>query len=499
MIRFLIRFALLIAAAAFFAWLADRPGAVAIDWMGLHIETPLVAAVMFLLIAVVLVVLLWRAAALLLGAPGGMSGWWRGKRQRRGETALVRGLVAAGAGDIAAARRHAATARRVLGARPLVSLLEAQTAQAAGDSPRLKQIFADMAERTETRLLGLRGLFHDAQEKGDVAAARRHAEQALAVNPGLPWAGRAVLAVQSASGDWASAERTIAAQRKAGSLAAGDADRLTAVVLTARAQAAASAEPDAALELARRAVRLDPALVPAAELAARLLIARGAGRKAARLLEKAWAAFPHPVLADLYARQQQGAAPAERLKRIRALLAQTPAGEEGAAALARAAIEARDFAAARDALAPYASDRPASRICTLMAAIAEGEGDAGLAREWLARAVHAPRDAVWTADGHISEVWLPASPVTGELGAFRWRVPVARIGADPEGFAAVLSAPAAAAAAAAPPAAVLPAPARISPDERGPLPPVPDDPGPDPDGLAFPGSAAHARRLQAGN
>ena len=54
-------------------------------------------------------------------------------------------------------------------------------------------------------------------------------------------------------------------------------------------------------------------------------------------------------------------------------------------------------------------------------------GDTGLAREWMARAVHAAHDPVWTADGVIAETWLPVSPVTGRLDAFQWRVPVAAL------------------------------------------------------------------------
>ena len=36
--------------------------------------------------------------------------------------------------------------------------------------------------------------------------------------------------------------------------------------------------------------------------------------------------------------------------------------------------------------------------------------DEGRAREWIARAVHAAPDPTWTADGHVSDRWLPASP-----------------------------------------------------------------------------------------
>ena len=50
--------------------------------------------------------------------------------------------------------------------------------------------------------------------------------------------------------------------------------------------------------------------------------------------------------------------------------------------------------------------------------------DEGRAREWMARALHAAPDPQWTADGHVSDRWLPVSPVTGRLDAFEWRVPL---------------------------------------------------------------------------
>jgi HemY protein len=62
-------------------------------------------------------------------------------------------------------------------------------------------------------------------------------------------------------------------------------------------------------------------------------------------------------------------------------------------------------------------------VALLMAEIERAEGDEGRAREWLARAVNAAPDPAWTADGHISDRWHPASPVTGRLDAFEWRVP----------------------------------------------------------------------------
>src|SRR4029453_1608963 len=96
--------------------------------------------------------------------------------------------------------------------------------------------------------------------------------------------------------------------------------------------------------------------------------------------------------------------------------------------VARAAIEAHEFAKARAALAPLIA-RPTQRVALLMAELEQAEhGDIGRAREWTARAVRAERDPAWTADGFVSDRWLPVSPVTGRLDAFQWKVPLAQLG-----------------------------------------------------------------------
>jgi HemY protein len=67
-----------------------------------------------------------------------------------------------------------------------------------------------------------------------------------------------------------------------------------------------------------------------------------------------------------------------------------------------------------------------------MARIEGGSGDKGREREWLARALRAPRDRAWIADGYISDRWLPVSPVTGLVDAFEWRAPADAIGRPDE-------------------------------------------------------------------
>jgi HemY protein len=200
--------------------------------------------------------------------------------------------------------------------------------------------------------------------------------------------------------------------------------RQRAVLLTARALALEDSDRGAAKEFALEANKMAPDLVPAAALAGRLLAEGGQLRKANRVIDSAWRANPHPELAQAYAELRSGESARERLKRVEAGARRVPGHIEGALAVARAAIDAQEFAKARSELSPYL-DRPSKRVCVLMAKLERAErNDEGRVREWMARALNAPPDPQWTADGYVSDRWLPVSPVTGRIDAFAWRVPL---------------------------------------------------------------------------
>lgn len=429
MLRMILWFAVLAAVAAGLAWLADRPGAIVVDWLGYRIETSLALALLVLIAGLAVLWLVWSLLRRLLHVPGAVADYVHYRRRRRGHEALSRGIVAVAARDRDAALRHSDLAVRLLPRDPLARLLEAQTAQLRGDHKRVERVFADMLADPETEIVALRGLYIRAQQAGNDGRASDFAERAYRRHPGLDWASEAVLKTQAARRDWPAVLGVLESQRRGKLLDEEAFRRKRAVVLTAQALEAEAADADAAADLAGKALKLDPGLVPAAVLAARMHFARGALKRGLKTIEKAWRINPHPELAQAYGHARPGESARDRLARIRRLLAVAPGGEAGAAALARAAIEARDWTTAREALADHVSSRPRAQICVLMAEIEEGEfGDKGRAREWLGRAVAAPRDPAWVADGFVSEQWRPVSPVTGELGAFVWRVPLESLG-----------------------------------------------------------------------
>lgn len=478
-------------------WFADRPGDVAITWMGYRIETSVMVALVGVLIVVVAAMLLWTILRGIARAPDQVSLFMRQRRAMRGYLAVTRGLIAIGAGDARLAQRSAAEANRLSPEEPLALLLSAQSAQMAGDRPAAERAFRAMVERPETRLLGLRGLYIEAKRRADGSAARLFAEEAVKVEPTLGWAGQAVLDDRCAAADWAGALNALDTMRPA--LDKATYRRQRAVLLTAEALARAEKDRAGALSLVLEAAKLAPDLVPAAALAGRLLAETDELRKAGRILETTWKADPHPDIAETYANLRFGASARDRLARIQRLVAKEPGGIEGALALAHAALDAHEFSAARVALEPYLA-APTQRVAALMAQIEQTEhGDEGRAREWMARAVRATPDPAWTADGVVSEHWMPVSP-SGRLDGFQWKVPLAEIGfTRPVIEVAAPAAPAQASSIEeAPPAAVdaeegaadetaKPAHSSVKPDARPAAKPVeaviplvhaPDDPGP---------------------
>ena len=185
MIGLLWRFLLLALVAAGIAWLADRPGTLTIRWLGHEIEMSAIAGITVVAVAVIFIWFLWSLFRRLWRSPQAVQRYLYGRKTNKGRDSLSRGIIAAGAGDAAAAARYAALAGNALPDEPLVNVLAAQAAQLKGDRAAVKRIFEAMTKSPETEALGLRGLFAEARQSGDVAAARRHAERALSLNPRL--------------------------------------------------------------------------------------------------------------------------------------------------------------------------------------------------------------------------------------------------------------------------------------------------------------------------
>lgn len=409
-------------------WLADRPGKVLIEWQGYRIDTSIgILALSAFLFAVIVAGLytIWRWFR---RRPREWSTRRRLSRQDSGLKALSDGLVAIAAGDADTARKQARRAGNLLEHAPMTLLLEAQTAQIAGDDVAARQTFEKMLKSPETEFLGLRGLISDALREHDDARALSYARRAYALKPRTPWVLDTMISLHSRAGDWREAQRLVEESQKTkrGSGRSGGGQQ--AALLTERARAARAAGQVAdAFAQARKANDLDPDLVPAAELVARMVAEDGRTRRARKVLERAWARTPHPALMAAYLDfGVESKAPLDRYKAVESMTRPAREHPESRLALAEAALDAKLWGEARAQLEALEATRPTVRVFQLRARLAEDDSEeTTTVDQWLERAAAADADSQWVCKdcGTVADDWSAVCGNCGSFGTLEWNQP----------------------------------------------------------------------------
>jgi HemY protein len=427
---------------AIIAWLIGLPGTLTIEMLGMRMQPRLGVAALAALVTIVVIILVWGIVRRVIAAPFYIARRSQERRKDLGFTALSDGFIALQAGDALRARALAREARGNLPRNAAAQLLEARADLALGDMHSAREHYRALISNRKTALAALSGLYDQARQQGRIDAALTFAQKALDISPQAPWAREAVFDDLTRNGRWDEAARMIADEQAVTREEKMRKRRRLAVVETARAQLAEGSDPNAALEHSLAALKLVPDFVPATLIASRIYANRNESRRAMSLLRRVWRATSHPDIGTLYANAVPGASAVDRLKRVRELVDMPPPNKAGALVLARAAIDAFDWPLARQALANYASSNPSQGVCLMMAEIEEGEsGDKAKARDWVNRAVRAPREPLWTADGITAEEWEPLSPVTGKLDAFEWRVPTSAVATRTNGATVPIAPP----------------------------------------------------------
>jgi len=333
--------------------------------------------------------------------------------------------IASGEGRIALAR--AAKAQKYLDKPELTTLLTAQAAEMAGDTKRATAAYKALLGDQTTRFVGIRGLLQQKLTEGDTATALKLAEKAFAMKPKHGETQDVLLKLQAEHADWKGARTTLGAKLKSGELPRDVYRRRDAVLALQEARVITDdASPIHAREAAIEANKLSPDLIPAAAMAARSYILKNEKKNAMRVLKKAWEVMPHPDLATAFAEIEPEETPFARLKRFKVLTGIRPDDPETRMLLAELNIAAEDFPSARRALGDLATTAPTGRSVALMAAIERGEGaDETIVRDWLARALAAPRGPQWCCDKchAIHAAWAPICENCGGFDTLSWRAP----------------------------------------------------------------------------
>ena len=206
MIRIILFLLLIALAAAGAAWVADQTGDVVLTWGGWRVATSLPVFALALGVAIVAAMLAWsdpaRAVAHAGTDPAPPARAASRARPPRHHPRAARDRPWRFRRRPRACRCRAPPCRATI--RWRCCCTRNRRSSTATATAR-KRAFRAMAEREDTRLLGLRGLFIEAQRADDPVAAVMIAEEALKLAPASTWASHAVLGFRCAKGDWSGA------------------------------------------------------------------------------------------------------------------------------------------------------------------------------------------------------------------------------------------------------------------------------------------------------
>lgn len=428
-IWFMIKVGILVSAAV---WVANRPGMVAINWLGYDIRIQLGFALLALLIVLLLVLVFYKLFLGLFNFRKFLKQRAARRRERKGLQAFMRGLSAVAAGDASVAAYQADRMRRLLPDgydEGLSLLLDAQAARVKGDHDSARLAYGKLSRKEDTALLGLRGLIVLAIEQGDVGAALSYVRQASKKHRRKPWVLQTMYALQLREGQWEQALLTLQKAQKQKVIAADAAlSGHIAILLQQSEEALAAGKTNRALRLMEKAHRLDSGHIPAAAWLARAYLQTGKRRKAVAVIKDTWPAAPHPELADLWHEAAPKAARKDSTRMLswhEKLVALRPDAAESQLAIAGVAVAAGLWGEARQYLDRAEQITPDARLYRLRAQLEENLGHIESSQAFLKKAADAPPEKVWTCreTGRVYDRWSPVAQPHGAFNTIVWSYP----------------------------------------------------------------------------
>ena len=345
---------------------------------------------------------LWSLALWLWRLPRRVKSGVGLRRRNQALDAMEDALIAGAEGDMKTARKKAEKARQLISSTDLGRIISAQAAEACGDSEEAVAQYTAMLESDKTRVTGQRGLAQNMLATGNLAGAIEQAQTAYSATKNARWAFDTLFKAQVADHRWVDALETLETGAGRKHIGKDEAARRRAVLLTAEADRLHdAADNDAALGEVTKALSAANDFAPAVALGAKLWRQAGQGKKAASLIEKAWATGPHPALAlayrDVFAGEGKSAEKTLS-KKITGLIGKNPDHRESVLLAVEENLRSGDAVAAWSGLSPLITGdtAPTARLC-LLAAEAEAnlKNDAD-ARLWMQRAATAPREPDWS-------------------------------------------------------------------------------------------------------
>lgn len=420
---FLFRLAILVALAL---WLADRPGTARIVWHDYVIETSAAVLGLGALAIGFVFYLLFRFWHLIKHGPERWKLHRKLQKMRRGQDQLAKGLIAIAGGNVFEAGRLSVAARKSLGPTVATQLLQAQSAQLAGDHRTAREIFRSLAGHSDSAVLGYRGLISDAKRAQDWAEVEQLIEKLRSTKADAPWLHLIEFELLARRHEWDNALSALNKAAQAHLIDPQRAKQMRAALLVASAQTAAKVrQSDKALALAEQAVKLAPDWTPAILALAQQQLHAGQRRAAQRTIERNWNHLPQTELATLYRETFSNAL--EAYKQMEKLCRDNIDAPQSRLALAETALAADIWGETRRHLIALVSRGQATQnVYRMLARLERREsGDEQAALQWMTKAADAAANPVWlcTSCGGSQENWLAVCTHCGSFDSLQWQSP----------------------------------------------------------------------------
>lgn len=388
-------------------WVALLPGSITATIAGTTLQTTTPVALLLLAILFIVLYSIIRLIAWLISIPSRVRRRGGNRSRIKGELALNRALIALAADDAGGARREADRGRRLLGDTPLTLLIAAQAGRQAGREDEATALYEQLAERPDSRLLGLRGLMRIAVEQEDWERATALAATAEKAHPNAAWLRDERRYMAQATGEWREALRLASPENKA-----------------ALAVVAAQNEPDpaAALALSKQAFDAEPGLAPAAIAYATALRRMGKQKQAQDVIRQAWSTKPQPDLAAAFV--VDAGDKLAQAREMAVLVRSNPDNPEAFMAIAHAALDAGLTGDARRQLElARAAGLNQRRFWSLMADVAFKDGKTEEAQDALRHMNDADPDPSWRciSCGTAHEEWHAICDNCRSTGTIQWQ------------------------------------------------------------------------------
>lgn len=408
MLRFILFFVVIAFAALGLTWLMEQSGHVAIDYANYRVD---MAPGMLMLFFIITGILFWFILSMftkLVMFPVFWDRYGKSRKTKKGLALIEKALIELEDGRADRALAHAVKADMILDRPLLTRPILARAARQQGNHQQAQKVLADMAQSSETRLAGIRGLLDEARSQSDDQSALELARQAFALGDRSKELLEPLLQLEVAQRNWGKAIEVVSAQIKAKVTDPIVGNRNWAMLKVELARGYKEDSNSTKLEYFSEALKTSPDLIPAATGLVKCLLAIGKKEQAIKVVREGWTRQPHPELFKSLREIVSNAPKSEQKSKIDKILQTNKDHVETKIAQALIALENGQITQARDLVAPLANDNPTQRVCTLMAAI-EKESVAGesVVRAWLTKAMTAPQDNLWTCQscGEIHQSW----------------------------------------------------------------------------------------------